>query len=63
MPHLPEHDRQALLDARHGDPFSVLGLHANGEGGFALRVGPKIQKSAYFSVTSRFGGIRRYWPG
>ena len=38
MPHLPEHDRQALLDARHGDPFSVLGLHANGEGGFALRV-------------------------
>ncbi|MCP5474872.1 MAG: 1,4-alpha-glucan branching protein GlgB [Rhodanobacteraceae bacterium] len=34
---LDQDQRQALLEARHGDPFAVLGLHADGRGQLWLR--------------------------
>src|SRR5689334_17377932 len=37
-PMLAEAEVQALLAARHADPFSVLGLHPDGEGNLWLRV-------------------------
>jgi len=33
---LPEAEIRALAEARHADPFSVLGMHATG-GGVAVR--------------------------
>ncbi|PLK48235.1 1,4-alpha-glucan branching protein GlgB [Uliginosibacterium sp. TH139] len=34
---LNESDIQAFCEARHGDPFSIMGLHATADGGFWLR--------------------------
>ena len=34
---LPDADAQALLEARHADPFAALGLHADAEGTLWLR--------------------------
>ena len=32
-----DHDLQALLHARHPDPFAVLGLHADAQGRLCVR--------------------------
>ena len=34
---LPEHDLEALLEARHTDPFACLGLHADETGRLWVR--------------------------
>jgi len=52
---LPDHDLQALLQARHADPFSVLGLHADAQGRLWVRalLPGAVQAEVVDAVTRR----------